>query len=108
MAPIAEALDITPQELSEQRQAGSTLADIAGDQVDEVVDALVANAEARIAAKVEAGRITQEQADERLAGLEERITERVETGERGDREGRRGFRRGNRGGQAAEAGLVQS
>lgn len=108
-AIVAEVLDITPEELAEQREGGATLADIAGDQVDEVVDALVANAEERIAAKVDAGRITQEQADARLEQLEERITERIETGERGDREGRRDGRRGNRGGnRGAQAGLTQS
>ena len=47
-AIVAEVLDITPEELAEQREGGATLADIAGDQVDEVVDALVANAEERM------------------------------------------------------------
>lgn len=102
-ALIAEVLDITPEELSEQREAGATLAEIAGDQVDEVVSALVDNAEERIAARVESGRITQEQADERLADLEERITERVETGERGER-----GERGPRGERPGRRGLTQS
>ncbi len=112
---IAEILDITPEELSEQREAGATLAEIAGDQVDEVIDAIIDNIEERIDARVESGRITQEQADERLAELEERVTERVETGVRGDgegREGRRGFRPGNRGAgadaNAQETGLSLS
>lgn len=60
---------------------GTTLADVAEDQgvpLETLVDALVAGGQERIAAAVEDGRITQEQADERLADLEERITERVE------------------------------
>jgi hypothetical protein len=81
---------------------GTTLADVAGEQgveVDVLVDALVAAQEERIAAAVEDGRITQEQADERLADLEERVTERVNSeapvggpghGPRGDRGNRPG------------------
>lgn len=114
-ALVAEVLDITVEELDEQREAGATLAEIAGDQVDEVVDAIVNDIEARIAEGVENGRLTQEQADERLAEVEERVTERVETGvrgERGDGEGHRGPRRGDRGPradvEAQETGLVES
>ena len=64
-----------------------------------VVDALVTVQQERLAAAVEDGRITQEQADERLADLEERVTERVNSeapvgghghGPHGDRGGQPG------------------
>jgi lambda repressor-like predicted transcriptional regulator len=94
----ATALDMTEDELRTALEAdGTTLADVAGEQgveVDALVDALVVAQQERIAAAVEDGRITQEQADERLADLEERVTERVTSeapvgghghGPRGDR-----------------------
>ncbi|NEK86743.1 hypothetical protein GCU60_13410 [Blastococcus saxobsidens] len=59
---------------------GATLAQVAEDQgvpVDELVAALVQAQEERIAQAVEDGRLTQEEADERLADVEERVTERV-------------------------------
>ena len=45
--------------------------------VDTLVDALVQAQQDRIAQAVEDGRLTQEEADERLADLEARVTERV-------------------------------
>ncbi len=77
----ATALGMTEDELRTALEVdGTTLADVAEDQgvpVGTLVDALVTAAQERIADAVEDGRITQEQADERLADLEERITERV-------------------------------
>ena len=77
----AEALDLTEHELRTALQAdGATLAQVAEDQgveVDTLVDALVTAAEERIAEAVEDGRLTQAEADERLADLTARITERV-------------------------------
>jgi hypothetical protein len=87
----------------------TTLAEYAaanGNQLslDELVDGLVAPAEADLAEKVADGTLTQEEADERLAEITERITERVQSvpgdgshGERGDRGGRRGPGRGGPG-----------
>lgn len=92
LSAAATALGMTEDELrTALRTEGTTLADVAEQQgvaVDTLVDALVAAAEERIADAVEDGRLTQEQADERLADLEERISERVESalpapGERG-------------------------
>ena len=81
LSAAATALGMTEDELRTALQTdGTTLADVAGDQgveVDALVDALVTAQQERIAAAVEDGRITQEQADERLADLEERVTERV-------------------------------
>ncbi|MBJ7453432.1 MAG: hypothetical protein JHC71_15325 [Blastococcus sp.] len=101
LSAAATALGMTEDELRTALETdGTTLADVAGDQgveVDVLVDALVTAQQERIAAAVEDGRITQEQADERLADLEERVTERVNSeppvggpghgfrGDRGDR-----------------------
>ena len=101
----AEALGMTTDELREARQAGQSLAEIAAAQgvsVDTVIDALTADAEARIAEKVAAGELTQEEADERLAGLDERVAEKVNAAP--GEGGRRGFR-GSRNGEAVAEAL---
>jgi hypothetical protein len=81
LAAAATALGMTQDELrTALATEGTTLADVAGEQgieVDALVDALVTAQQERIAAAVGDGRITQEQADERLADLEERVSERV-------------------------------
>ena len=94
-AALADIVGLSVEELQEARQGGQSLADIAGENVDEVVSFLTDNAEARIAAKVEAGRITEEQAAERLENIDERVAERIandEVRERGSRRGNRGDR----------------
>lgn len=101
LSAAATALGMTEDELRTALEAdGATLARVAEEQgveVDALVDALVTVQQERIAAAVEDGRLTQEQADERLADLEERVTERVNTeapvggpghGRHGDRGGR--------------------
>jgi polyhydroxyalkanoate synthesis regulator phasin len=83
LGTAATALDMTEEELRTAMEAeGATLAQVAEDQgveVQALVDALVQAHEERIAQAVEDGRLTQEQADERLADLEERVSERVTT-----------------------------
>lgn len=62
---------------------GQTLADVAesrGVDVQELADALVAEATERIEAAVADGRISRERADEILADLPDRIAQRVEQG----------------------------
>ncbi len=89
---VTELLGLTQAEIREAFQAGTTLAELAeaqGIATDDLVDALVAEAEAKVAEKLEAGDITQERADSILDGLEEKIEDRV-TAERPIREGRRG------------------
>jgi len=85
LGAAATALGMTEDELRTALEAdGTTLADVAEEQgveVDTLVDALVTAQQERIASAVEDGDLTQEQADERLAGLEERITERVNSAE---------------------------
>lgn len=90
---ILETLGITADELRDARQDGTSLAELAeaqGVEVATLIDALVSAAEERIAEHVADGDLSQEEADERLAEVEERITDRVngEAPERGDGERR--------------------
>ncbi len=99
----AEAIGITVDELREGRDAGQSLAEIAeanGSSAQAVVDALIANAEERIDAKVASGDLTEEEAAEKLAEKSERIEAKVDA-EPGER-GQRGVR-GERGDQNQEA-----
>lgn len=77
---VADALGITVDELATAVRSGQSIADVAaaeGVDVQVVIDALVTEAEARIAQGVTDGRFTQEEADAKLADLTARITERV-------------------------------
>lgn len=78
----AETLGMTEDELRTALEAdGTTLARIAEDQgveEDALVGALVTAGQERIAEAVADGRLTQDEADERLADLEAQITERIE------------------------------
>lgn len=103
----AEALGITVEELRAAGAAGTTLAELAereGVSEEDLVAALVAAEEARLAEAVTAGRLTQEQADERLAGAEERITAALD--DPACAGGRGGPGRGGRG--PADAGSAPS
>jgi hypothetical protein len=94
----ATALDMTADELREALSAdGATLASVAeaqGVDVQVVIDALVAEAQEHLDQAVADGRLTQEEADEKAADLEARITEMVNS-ERPDGPGP-GFRGGRR------------
>lgn len=97
---IADALGISVEDLEAAKEEGTSLADLAGDNVSALVDLFTEQSTERINEGVADGRLTQEQADEKLAGLEERIESRLENGggfgNRG--EGRRGHgRRGHDG-----------
>ncbi len=93
LAAAATALGMSEDELrTALEEEGATLAQVAEDQGVEVgtlVDALVQAAEEHVAEAVEDGRLTQEQADERLADLAERIPERVTSTGLGSRGGHR-------------------
>lgn len=80
LAAIADAIGIGIDELTEAKEAGTPLNEIAGDNLPAVVDLFVDNATERIEEKVEDGTITQEEADEKLDGLQERIETRLEEG----------------------------
>ena len=77
----ATALGITVDDLRAELQKGSSIADVAkakGVDVSKVTDALVAEATKRIDERVAAGKMTQAQADERLAQIKDRITAMVD------------------------------
>lgn len=78
IAVVAEALGLEPAALVETLQSGQTLAEIAeaqGVELQTVYDAMIATAEAHMVQMVEAGYLTQEQADEHLAYMHDHIAE---------------------------------
>jgi hypothetical protein len=85
----ASYLGMTDASLKAALEGGKTLAQIAGDRgksVHGLVNALVDDAEAELAAAVDAGRLTDAQRDSMLLGLKERIASLV-NGERPDHDG---------------------
>lgn len=100
LAAVADAAGVSVEELQAAKEAGSSLAEIAGDNLDGVVDLFVERSTDRINEAVEAGRITQDEADERLDGLEDRIATRLEEG---GGFGKRNKHKANRGDRATEA-----
>jgi polyhydroxyalkanoate synthesis regulator phasin len=77
---ITDLLGIDGPTLRTELRDGATLAEIAeanGVEPAAVVDALVAEAEERVDAAVEAGRIDADEAAERLADIEARVTAKV-------------------------------
>ena len=76
----AAAIGIDEAELEAAIDSGDTIADVAeanGVAVDVVVDAMVDAKAERVSEKLAEGRITQDEADEKLAELEARITDRA-------------------------------
>lgn len=96
LAAAATVLGMTAAELrSALAVDGTTLADVAGAQnveVSALVDALVAAQTERLTAAVADGRLTQVEADERIAALPERIAALVKEELRGGGRGPRGDR----------------
>lgn len=74
---VADILGMEPSELLQALRDGDSVADVAGDQTDDVIDALVDEAAGRLDRAVESGRINQDEADEKLTEIRERITEMV-------------------------------
>lgn len=80
LATAAIALGMTEAELRTELQAGKSIAQVAETknvEVQVVIDALVATRQAHIAEHVAEGKLTQAEADEKLANLETRVTEMV-------------------------------
>lgn len=80
LSAAATALGMTEADLRTALESGKTLAQVATDKkvsVDTLVAALVKAETARIAQEVTDKKLTQAQADERLADLKARITDRV-------------------------------
>jgi hypothetical protein len=76
----AEALGVTAAELRDALQDGKSIADVAGEKgvdVQTVIDALVADATAKIDEKVAAGDLDADRAAELKENLADRITEMV-------------------------------
>ena len=73
MQAVVDETGLTPQEITQQVRAGSSLAEVItanGGIVDTVVANAVAAATERISEQVEAGNLPQERADEMIANLE--------------------------------------
>jgi hypothetical protein len=76
----AKAIGITEAQLETALQGGQSLAAVAkskGVDVQKVIDALVADANDELAAAVKSGALTQAQADELKANVEQRVTAQV-------------------------------
>ncbi len=76
----ADYLGMTEAQLREALENGKTLAQVARDRnksVDGLVDALLARAEKKLEAAVDAGEMTRAEKNEMLAGLRDRITDIV-------------------------------
>jgi len=95
---MADLLGVTVEELRTARQDGQSLVEIgAANGVSEqaIIDAIVTEISDRVDAKVADGSIDADRAADKLATLEERVTEKVNNTEPGHRFGLRGMR-GNR------------
>jgi hypothetical protein len=80
LAAAANAIGVSEDELRTALRSGQSIAQVAqskGVEVQNVIDAIVADAKARLAAKAQSGHLTQGQAHERLATLEQRVTDMV-------------------------------
>ena len=80
LAAVAKIIGITQAELQQKLFAGQSLATIAeaeGIALDTVINAIVTQETAELAAAVTAGRLTQTQADQISKDLLARVTERV-------------------------------
>ena len=81
MEVLTKLTGLTSDEIKAQQQAGQSLAQIAeakGIARDKLVAEIVAAKTAKINDQVKAGTLTQEKADEMLAGLTEQVTADVD------------------------------
>ena len=77
---LTELLGVDADELREELRAGSTLAELAaanGVESSDLIAALMTQAEERINTAVDAERITADEAAEKLAKIETRITDKI-------------------------------
>lgn len=75
LTEIAEVLGLDVDDLKTQLREGATLAEVAGDLVDDVAQLITDHMNERIDQAVEDGRITEEEAAEKRDGIEEKVTE---------------------------------
>ena len=105
LASVATVLKMTEAELKTQLDAGKSLADVAkaqGVNVQSVIDVIVAEVKAHVAEEVASGELTQAEADAKLADVNSKVTEMVNStrparGEGDHRGGRGGHGRHGRG-----------
>ncbi|OGO39982.1 MAG: hypothetical protein A2147_06905 [Chloroflexi bacterium RBG_16_57_8] len=71
LARVATVLGLPTTEITERLQAGETLAQIAGDKAEAVLDAIIAPHADQITLRVKYGYLTQEQADAMLETMRE-------------------------------------
>ncbi len=79
-AAAAKAIGISESDLRTALMSGQSIAQVAqskGVDPSTVIAAMVTDAKGRLADEVKAGRVTQAQADERAAGLDQRIADEV-------------------------------
>jgi len=82
LSTAATAIGITEDELRTELEAGKSIAAVAeanGVSEQTVIDAIIAEAKAHFAEEVANGEHTQAEVDSKLADLETRVTEMVET-----------------------------
>jgi NADH:ubiquinone oxidoreductase subunit 6 (subunit J) len=79
---IAEVLGIEVDELAEQLRDGATIAEIAGEKTQEVIDAVLAEESVSIEYALRIGRLSDEEAEEARSAETERVTAMV-NGEKG-------------------------
>lgn len=80
VAVAAQQFGMQPTDLVAQLQGGKTIAQVAAEKqvaLDTIVDAFAATRQARMAQAVAAGRLTQAEADARLATLRANVTARL-------------------------------
>lgn len=80
LTAAAGALNMSEADLTAALEDGQTVADVADAQgvpVQDVIDAIVASDKAEIQADLDAGNITQTQADNRLSNLNDHVTAEV-------------------------------
>lgn len=105
LGSAADVLGLQPSDLAQRLRGGETVATIAGEQgvpVDTVIDAIVADADARIDQAVANGKIDQARADQVKSNLRERVTTFVNEGPRRRHDG--AAMQGNHGGTRMDAG----
>ncbi|HEX6032415.1 MAG TPA: hypothetical protein VFY90_13365 [Tepidiformaceae bacterium] len=105
LGSAADVLGLQPSDLAQRLRGGETVATIAGEQgvpVDTVIDAIVADADARIDQAVANGKIDQARADQVKSKLQERVTTFVNEGPRRRHDG--AAMQGNHGGTRTDAG----
>jgi hypothetical protein len=90
---VSELLGLTPEEIQAQRHEGKSLVEIAAAQgvsEDVLVEAILAAKKEAIEQKIEAGTLTQEQADLCFQQMEQRISQSVNRTTCGPVDGERG------------------